>query len=552
MGFEKLIVLLVLFVGVVVAVVAITKGQRRIPTQSAKHVRGRRVFGGTRQFLPLRVNQAGVMPVIFASSLLLIPMFGLKFLGDSLRLRFGGLLEASFDRQGYIYILCYIAADLFLLLFLDGHPVQSQGHCQESQGLWQLHSRVSPRQANRRLPGKSADASDVRGRGVPRGRRHHSELDYQHHGRGPAVAAFYGGTGLLIVVSVALDLVKKINSHLVMRNYPGLTDDYSAPSPKCRQPPAQGITPCDSSSSDPPAAAKARKPRLLNKRLGLAVIGTGDILRDAVRLQSPLGQQVKAYLHSGRLAPDELVNEIVSDLFRRPDHPTCFVIDGYPRTLPQAVSFEKTLKQAGLDLDSGPVQGPGQRVGAAPRRAPCCRVPGRRLRGDRGHALAVYQSSIAPLVEHYRARDSSRNRCDRGCRNGLQGDCPPVRWLNGIPVLRKFFQNRPELKSPRELGLMREAGKLVAAAHRIARELVRPGVETIEIDRAIEDLYRQHNAQPLFKGYPGPKVPFPAVTCISVNEQVVHGIPGRRVLREGDIVKLDTACKLNGWCTTPR
>ena len=59
----------------VVAVVAITKGQRRIPTQSAKHVRGRRVYGGTRQFLPLRVNQAGVMPVIFASSLLMLPFF---------------------------------------------------------------------------------------------------------------------------------------------------------------------------------------------------------------------------------------------------------------------------------------------------------------------------------------------------------------------------------------------------------------------------------------------------------------------------------------------
>src|SRR5207302_2857284 len=79
-GFEKLIVLFVLFVGVVVAVVAITKGQRRIPTQSAKHVRGRRVYGGTRQFLPLRINAAGVMPVIFASSLLLLPVFGFKML----------------------------------------------------------------------------------------------------------------------------------------------------------------------------------------------------------------------------------------------------------------------------------------------------------------------------------------------------------------------------------------------------------------------------------------------------------------------------------------
>ncbi len=74
-SFEKLVVLVLLFVSVVVAVIAITKGQRRIPTQSAKHVRGRRVFGGTRQSLPLKVNQAGVMPVIFASSLLVLPFF---------------------------------------------------------------------------------------------------------------------------------------------------------------------------------------------------------------------------------------------------------------------------------------------------------------------------------------------------------------------------------------------------------------------------------------------------------------------------------------------
>ena len=63
-----------MFVAVVVGVVFITLGQRRIPMQSAKHVRGRRVFGGTRQYLPLKVNQAGVMPIIFASSLLMFPM----------------------------------------------------------------------------------------------------------------------------------------------------------------------------------------------------------------------------------------------------------------------------------------------------------------------------------------------------------------------------------------------------------------------------------------------------------------------------------------------
>src|SRR5580692_5023564 len=72
-SFEKLLVLGCLFLAVVIGVIAMTKAQRRIPTQSAKHVRGRRVYGGTRQFLPMKVNAAGVMPVIFASTLLILP-----------------------------------------------------------------------------------------------------------------------------------------------------------------------------------------------------------------------------------------------------------------------------------------------------------------------------------------------------------------------------------------------------------------------------------------------------------------------------------------------
>src|SRR5205085_9508386 len=105
----------------------------------------------------------------------------------------------------------------------------------------------------------------------------------------------------------------------------------------------------------------------------------------------------------------------------------------------------------------------------------------------------------------------------------------------------------PELKTARELAMMREAGKLVARALKICRDMARPGVRTIEIDQAVEKFYAEHNAAPLFKGYPG-RVPFPAVTCLSLNEQVVHGIPGPRTLREGDLFKIDTACKLNGWC----
>jgi len=117
-------------------------------------------------------------------------------------------------------------------------------------------------------------------------------------------------------------------------------------------------------------------------------------------------------------------------------------------------------------------------------------------------------------------------------------------------VFRQFFSKAPELKSAREIGLMRESGKIVAEALRTCREMAKPGVRTIEINRAVEAIYAKYGATPLFKGYPGPnpKVPFPASTCISLNEQIVHGIPGQREIREGDLIKIDTACKLNGWC----
>ena len=97
---------------------------------------------------------------------------------------------------------------------------------------------------------------------------------------------------------------------------------------------------------------------------------------------------------------------------------------------------------------------------------------------------------------------------------------------------------------------MREAGKIVAEALRACRELAKPGARTAELNRAVEALYEKYGAKPLFKGYtvPAIKVPFPAVTCISINEQIVHGIPGGREIRDGDLIKIDTACKVNGWC----
>jgi methionyl aminopeptidase len=103
------------------------------------------------------------------------------------------------------------------------------------------------------------------------------------------------------------------------------------------------------------------------------------------------------------------------------------------------------------------------------------------------------------------------------------------------------------LRSAREIGKMRRAGLLVWQSHQAAARLIRPGVTTGELDAAIAEVFRRNDALPLFLGYPG-KTPFPAVSCISINEEVVHGIPGDRQIREGDIVSIDTGCKFDGWC----
>ncbi|WP_305040997.1 type I methionyl aminopeptidase [Geoalkalibacter sp.] len=104
-----------------------------------------------------------------------------------------------------------------------------------------------------------------------------------------------------------------------------------------------------------------------------------------------------------------------------------------------------------------------------------------------------------------------------------------------------------KLKSPEDIQQMRQAGLLLWHTHQVAATLIAPGTVTSDIDKLVEETIVAGGGLPLFKGVPG-KVPFPAATCISLNEEVVHGIPSARVLREGDLVSLDIGVKLNGWC----
>ena len=99
------------------------------------------------------------------------------------------------------------------------------------------------------------------------------------------------------------------------------------------------------------------------------------------------------------------------------------------------------------------------------------------------------------------------------------------------------------LKSEHEIELMRRAGKITAAARALARDMVKPGVTTQQIDKAVYHFIKSQGATPSFLNYNG----YPASVCVSVNDEIIHGIPGKRVLKEGDIVSVDVGAYIGGF-----
>lgn len=227
MGVEKLLVLAVLFVAVVAGVVLITLGQRRIPTQSAKHVRGRRVFGGGRQYLPLKVNHSGVMPIVFASSLLLFPMMIFNWIRDQFpNSSVANLLAGAFSRgeTSFFYNLFYVVLIYFFTYFWTAIMFNPHDVANNLKDFGSFIPGYRPGKRTADYLEKVMARITFVGAAflavvaiLPTVISSAAQIDYN-------IASFYGGTGLLIAVSVAFDLVQKIDSHLVMRNYRGLLE----------------------------------------------------------------------------------------------------------------------------------------------------------------------------------------------------------------------------------------------------------------------------------------------------------------------------------------
>ena len=229
-GIETLIVLSVLFVFVVFGVTFITLGKRQIPTQSAKHVRGRRVFGGTRSALPLRINQAGVMPIIFASSLLMFPSMIIGALGSVAPhghwfQSICTYLSQIFQSQtSFIYSLLYVGMIYFFCYFWTAITFNPKDMAENLKNFGTFIPGYRPGKRTADYLERVMVRITYVGAGFLAMVAIIPTVITGTLGVNFMVASFYGGTALLIAVSVAFDLVQKIDSHLVMRNYRGLLE----------------------------------------------------------------------------------------------------------------------------------------------------------------------------------------------------------------------------------------------------------------------------------------------------------------------------------------
>ena len=206
----KIGLLVVLFLVMTMGVVYITKGQRRVPVQYAKLVRGRNVYGGQRHFLPLKVNAVSVMPVIFSSTLLIIPQQILHSVGYPV-----------LDRGDFLYSLLDIAGIVFFSFFWVGMMFNPKEMADQIKEHGAFIPGIRPGRRTQEFLDEALQRITLAGAFFLAVIALVPDVLATAMGLPHVTAAFVGGTSILITVSVALDLADRVNSYLLMRNYKG-------------------------------------------------------------------------------------------------------------------------------------------------------------------------------------------------------------------------------------------------------------------------------------------------------------------------------------------
>ncbi len=211
------VVILALMVFIIAGVVLVTQGTRRIPVQYAKRVVGRKVYGGVTQYIPLRVNTAGVMPIIFAQSIMFIPSTLFSFFPNN---EFIGTLAQYFTHESFTYSFIYALMIIFFTYFYTAiafNPVDVADNMKKQGGFIpgirpgkQTADFIDNILTKITLPGSVFLAIIAI---LP--------AFISKFGVSGSFASFFGGTSLLIIVGVALDTLQQIESHLLMRHYDG-------------------------------------------------------------------------------------------------------------------------------------------------------------------------------------------------------------------------------------------------------------------------------------------------------------------------------------------
>jgi adenylate kinase len=221
----------------------------------------------------------------------------------------------------------------------------------------------------------------------------------------------------------------------------------------------------------PPGAGKGTQARLLGEALGFPHISTGDILRGALKDQTELGKKAKTFMESGDLVPDDVVDAIVSDRLKRDDCSQGFILDGYPRTIPQAEFLESLFEKEGTRILTLGIKvensillkrlssrwtcprcsrtysenlAPGTVNGLCSR----CKVPLVQREDDAGEVIAerllVYRNTTRPVIRYYR---------ERGMYAEIDGDRSVKQiFENIIDIVRERTDLQPQPKSPARQG----------------------------------------------------------------------------------------------------
>ena len=320
-----------------------------------------------------------------------------------------------------------------------------------------------------------------------------------------------------------------------------------------------------------PGAGKGTQAPALAGRLGVPVLASGELLRAAVAAGTPLGREADRYMSRGQLVPDETIVRVFLDRLSAPDAVAGAVLDGYPRTRVQAEALDAALAEAGRRVDRAayidvPLEDLVTRmanrrictanghvynlVSNPPGIDSLCDLDGSELvqRADDEEAtvrsrMAQQVPPLLDVVEHYRSRGVLTSV------DGRQGIDSRHGRADGRSRAAPGRSDMVTRKSRAEIERMRRAGRIVGEVlDKIEAEL-RPGVSTAHLDAIAEAHIRASGATPSFKGYPGinPRRPFPASVCISIDDEIVHGIPGERTIRAGQIVSVDAGAIVDGW-----